>query len=150
MDRRQFLALAGSAAGIGGTGAALSGASASDGFEEPSVADAAGATDDPSPATTVPAAELEVYSRASGTIETRLQLQRYDDLRTVYDRTRALDYGERVFLSGRLDSGTDYLFDLSVDDVLLIERPVYAGERVVLEISGPKPYTVTVVEHTDV
>ena len=145
MNRRRFLAVACSAAALGGTGAFLR-ESPDDGF----VADAAGAPEEPSPETTLPAAELELYSRVSGTVDVRLQLQLFDDLRTVYDRERSLDYGERVFLSGRLDPGIDYLFGLSVDDELLVEQPVYAGERTVLEVADPEPYTVTVVERTHV
>ncbi|WP_440989115.1 hypothetical protein [Haloarchaeobius baliensis] len=149
MERRQFLAVAGSVAAAGCAGVTLRDSSSTDG-DDPDTSltvDDAPATDaasDDAASTPTPAAELEILSTASGTIEAGFQLQLYDDLRTVHERTRDLDYGERAYLSGRLAEDTDYLFDLSVDGSLLVERPIYAGERVVLEIADR--HTVRLVE----
>ncbi|MFC4406546.1 hypothetical protein [Haloarchaeobius iranensis] len=150
MERRQFLAVAGSVAFAGCAGLAFprssSGGDGRDGDSALTADDpaATGPTGGGGTSGTPPAAELEIFSTASGTIDARFQLKEYDSLRTVHERTRELEYGERAYLSGRLTEGTNYLFDLSVDDSLLVERPVYAGERVVLEIADR--HTVRLVE----
>jgi len=149
MERRQFLAVAGSVAAAGCAGVTLRNSSGTD-DEDPDTSltvDDAPATDavsDDAASSPTPAAELEIFSTVPGTIDAEFQLQLYDDLRMVHERTRELDYGERAYLSGRLAADTDYLFDLSVDGSLLVERPIYAGERVVLEIADR--HTVRLVE----
>lgn len=146
MERRQFLAVAGSVAAAGCAGVTFRNSAGSDAEREAMSVDdaAAGSTTDDAASTPTPAPELEIFSTVSGTVDAGFQLQLYDDLRTVHERTRELDYGERAYLSGRLETDTDYLFDLSVDGSLLVERPVYAGERVVLEIADR--HTVRLVE----
>ncbi|WP_256297127.1 hypothetical protein [Haloarchaeobius salinus] len=149
MERRQFLAVAGSVAAAGCASVTLRSSSGDDdgdtdttlGVDDAPVTDATAGDAASSP---TPAAELEIFSTASGTVDAGFQLQLYDSLRTVHERTRELEYGERAYLSGRLAEETDYLFDLSVDGSLLVERPVYAGERVVLEITDR--HTVRLVE----
>ena len=150
MERRQFLAVAGSVAVAGCAGLAFPRSSSDDGggdddstltVDDPAATDA---TDGDGASGTTPSAELEIFSTASGTVDAKFQLQVYDSLRTVHERTRELEYGERAYLSGRLTEGTNYLFDLTVDDSLLVERPIYAGERVVLEVADR--HTVRLVE----
>jgi hypothetical protein len=148
MERRQFLAVAGSVAAAGCAGVALRDPPSDDDGERTGLTvddgPATDATTDDAPSTPTPAAELEILSTVSGSVDAGFQLQLYDSLRTVHERTRELEYGERAYLSGRLAENTDYLFDLSVDGSLLVERPVYAGERVVLEIADR--HTVRLVE----
>ena len=150
MERRQFLAVAGSVAAAGCAGLAFPRSSSGDDSRDD---DSTFTVDDPAATDatagdgtsgTPPAAELEILSTASGTIDAKFQLKEYESLRTVHERTRELEYGERAYLSGLLTEGTNYLFDLSVDNSLLVERPVYAGERVVLEIIDRR--TVKLVE----
>ncbi|MFD1646408.1 hypothetical protein [Haloarchaeobius litoreus] len=149
MERRQFLAVAGSVAAAGCAGVTLRNSSSGDDGDADTAltVDDAPATDartGDAASTPTPAAELEIFSTVSGTVDAGFQLQLYDSLRTVHERTRELKYGERAYLSGRLAEDTDYLFDLSVDGSLLVERPIYAGERVVLEIADR--HTVRLVE----
>lgn len=150
MERRQFLAVAGSAAVAGCAGVTLRSSSSDDDGQDAETTlsvDDAPATDPAAgdaASSPTPAAELEILSTVSGTVDAGFQLKLYDELRTVHERTRELDYGERAYLSGRLAADTDYLFDLSVDGSLLVEQPVYAGERLVLEITDR--HTVRLVE----
>lgn len=146
MDRRRFLAVAGSVAAAGCVGANLRNSADEDASRPEGSLRHEEDDPDAEPSTVTEAAELEVMSTASGTVDAGFQLQLYDDLRTVYDRTRELEFGERAYLSGRLAENTDYLFDLSVDGELLVERPVYAGERVVLEIDDRR--TIRLTERT--
>lgn len=76
---------------------------------------------------------LEVLSKASGSTPVRFRLVR-DDGTVAHDDVREMRYGERAHLSGLMDRGETYRFELAVDGATLVRETVAPGDRAVFEL----------------
>ena len=144
MQRREFVAVAVSVACAGVVGASRADEFGSGSVSRPDRLDDAGASGPGADAGSGSAtgegdgaraepSTLEVLSKASGTTPVRFRLVR-DDGTVVHDDVREMRYGERAHLSGLMDRGETYRFELAVDGATLVRETVSPGDRAVFEL----------------